>query len=263
MALQLILDTLDGLDESLAAEYVEKDGKFFLDTIASGGLAVEDVTGLKNTVSTLRTEKGTLQTQLNAFKDIDPEAAKVALGKMDEIANWDGDTKAKEMIEANKVQLIAAHKKDFDAEHTKRTAAESQLEKNLVKNAAMTALQKAEANITLMSPHVLASCRMKQAEDGTYIAEVVDSSGNVRVGDSQGNPMTIPQLVEEMKANPDFASGFNGTGSSGGGAGGSGSGKDTGSRRSGSKIIQGSDQNAMNQSIEDIASGKVSVDMNS
>jgi hypothetical protein len=47
---------------------------------------------------------------------------------------------------------------------------------------------------------------------------VVDGKGNPRIGDAQGNPMTIKQLVDELKQDPDFARNFEGSGSSGGGA---------------------------------------------
>jgi hypothetical protein len=51
MALKLILDTLDGLDDGVKALYSEKDGKFHLNVEG-----VEDVSGLKNKIKELTDE---------------------------------------------------------------------------------------------------------------------------------------------------------------------------------------------------------------
>jgi hypothetical protein len=51
MALKLILDTLDGLDDAVKALYGQKDGKFHLNVEG-----VEDVSGLKNKIKELTDE---------------------------------------------------------------------------------------------------------------------------------------------------------------------------------------------------------------
>lgn len=72
------------LPEALRQYYVEKDGKFLLD--ADG---VEDVTGLKNALTATRQElkeaKDSLKQTIEKFKDIDPEKAKVAQQKLQEL----------------------------------------------------------------------------------------------------------------------------------------------------------------------------------
>lgn len=52
--LKLILDTLDGLDESIKSLYIEKDGKFHLQVDG-----IEDTSGLKNKVAELLNETKT------------------------------------------------------------------------------------------------------------------------------------------------------------------------------------------------------------
>jgi len=253
--LKLVLETIDDLPEQIQEHYEEKDGKFHLKTEAAGGLAVEDVSGLKSTVSKLRTEQRDLQKKLKQFEGIeDPEAAKTALEKYEELKNADPDKKAKEQFEAYKQQINSQYAKEKDSLTNQLQNMRSQLENNLVRASATEALQKEGARINLMLPHVLSRVKMREA-DGRYVAEVVDENGNPRVGDSQGNPMTIPQLVQEMKTQEEFSAGFNGTGHSGSGSG-SQSGKPAGS----SKRVSGSDLNAMGNNLEGIANGEVEVD---
>ncbi|KKK82662.1 hypothetical protein LCGC14_2801130, partial [marine sediment metagenome] len=118
MALKAILDTIEGLAEDIVAHYKEFKGsdggvKFHLDVTSVGGLALEDVTALKTTVTTLRKSEKTLRKEVEAgenalrkheakFEGIDPTAAKDALGKIADIENWDGETKVAEAVKVAK-----------------------------------------------------------------------------------------------------------------------------------------------------------------
>ncbi|MFU2207219.1 hypothetical protein [Solidesulfovibrio sp. C21] len=68
MALKLVLDTLDGLEEGQKALYVEKDGKFHLDV---DGL--EDTSGLKSALQKERDRARDFEKKLAGLKDLDPE----------------------------------------------------------------------------------------------------------------------------------------------------------------------------------------------
>ena len=218
MALKLVLDSLDGVAEDVAKEYEEKDGKFVLQTEAAGGLAVEDVTGLKNALSAERKSVTDLKKALKSFDGIeDPKAALKAIKKVEEMADWDPDKATAERVEALKAQLVKAHQAELKAANDKAERMESQLKGVLVESAAIDALTKEGGRVGLMLPHVLNRVTMREA-DGKYIAEVLDENGNPAIGDGQGNPMTIPQLVTSMKGTDDYAAAFDGTGQSGTGA---------------------------------------------
>jgi hypothetical protein len=98
MALKALLskEEYDALPEASRQYYVEKDGKFLLD--AEG---VEDVSGLKNALTAVRDElktaKKQLQETIDKFKDIDPEKAKEAQKKLQEL-------EAKQLLDAGKVE---------------------------------------------------------------------------------------------------------------------------------------------------------------
>ena len=257
MALRLILETLDGLSEDVAAEYVKQDdGSFLLQTIAVGALKVEDVSGLKNTIATLRTTERTLKAQIKNFEGIeDPQAARDALAKMGEIADWDGDKKVTEAVEIKVKQIAAKHLQELEGVQKLLGNAETQLEANLIKASATDALQGAGGKIKLMLPHVLNQDKMRKTDDGRYIAEVIDADGNPRVGDGSGNPMTIPQLIAEMKTQDDFADGFQGSGSSGSGS----KGGDKNQHDKGQKTVTAAGSHVDNLDIAKVATGEIEV----
>ncbi|UPK86794.1 hypothetical protein E5221_18185 [Pseudomonas sp. A2] len=64
MTLKFQLDSLEGVEESVAALYVEKDGKFVLDI--DGLPQQEDVTGLKAKVTNEVTDKPAVGHQITA-----------------------------------------------------------------------------------------------------------------------------------------------------------------------------------------------------
>jgi hypothetical protein len=264
MALEAIRENLDGLTEDEKKHYTEKEGKFCLDVITVNGTSLEDVTGLKKTLEKIRTNERDLTKKLEAlqtkFKDIDPEEARNALGKIDEIKNWDGDRKITEAVEATKRELAKQHTKIKEQLEEDLTDAQEQLTDALVNTKIVEALQKEQGNIDLLLPHVKRFVRMVRNSEGRFYPEVISENGDPRVGDSDGSPMTVHQLVLEMKTQKTFAAAFpgaNATGSGGGSSSESGTQKKTG----GGKTIAASDGKAMSTNLEDIASGKTVVDM--
>jgi hypothetical protein len=264
MALRLVLDDLDGLPDDVAKEYVERDGKFYLDWVEADGLRVEDVGGLKTALEKERQLARESVARLKKYEGIDdPAAARDALRKVGEMADWDPDKEVSERMKAREKQLLEQHQRDTRVLEDKLENAESQLERNLIIAAATEALQKAGGRIHLMLPHVLGNVRMRRTDEGAYLAEVVDEGGTPRVGDSAGNPMTIPQLVEEMRGRDEFTAGFDGTGQSGTGR--DGKRVDRPPRRKPSSTAKVGDDGVLHvgsdEELEKIATGEVEVDI--
>jgi len=118
MALKAVLSKEEhaALPEATRAFYVEKDGKFLLD--AEG---VEDVTGLKNALEAVRGElksaKKSLQDTIDKFKDIDPEKAKEAQRKLQEIED-------KQLLDAGKVdELLKVRTERMKADYDNQISA--------------------------------------------------------------------------------------------------------------------------------------------
>lgn len=95
MALKLVVDSLDGVDETLHSVYQQKDdGKYHLSV---DGL--EDTTGLKKNMAALLAEKRQLQEKYKQFDDIDPNEAKEAMEKLRRI-------KENELIASGDVEKV-------------------------------------------------------------------------------------------------------------------------------------------------------------
>lgn len=221
MALKAIItaDERKALSAELQAEYVEhKDGMFKLDVTAVDGYELDDVAGLKSTLGKEIETRKKLQKDVVKFKDIDPDRAREALAKLEELEGLDPskdvDKIANAKFEAAKVQLLKKHGEELEAERGKSAKYRSKIEKLLVDQVATSELAEAKGSTALLLPHIQRSTRV--VEDGDdFKVEVVGADGNVRIGDAKGAPMTIAQLVAEMKASDTFGRAFDGEGTTG------------------------------------------------
>jgi hypothetical protein len=132
--------------------------------------------------------------------------------------------KDEEKINAIKQQLIEANKKELDKMTAKEKRLTAALERAMIDAEATAALAAEKGSVELLLPHVKSCVRLVATDDGFRVA-VVDASGNERLTGTNGEPMTIKQLVAEMKSKEQFGRAFEGSGASGSGMhGGSSSG---------------------------------------
>lgn len=100
----------------------------------------------------------------------------------------------------------------------------SLLEHSLIDAEATRAIVAAKGSPELLMPFVKESARVLE-EDGKFVVRVFDKTGNTRIGDANGAPMTIAQLVAEMREDELFGRAFDASGATGGGASSGGSSK--------------------------------------
>lgn len=290
MSLKAVVDSIEGMPEDIVAHYKEvkdKEGKvkFHLDVTSVDGLALEDVTALKTTLTTLRKSEKTLRKEVEAgentlrkyeakFEGIDPKSAKEALDKIDDIKNWDGETKVAEAVkvatekatvdaQARIDKLVADHNEKVTGLDTKLKSSREQLNTALVTTRIVEAISKADGNVDLLMPHVERQMKMVEDDNGKFEPQVVDAKGERRYKDiATGSYMDQDDLLVEMKDSATYAACFKGTGSSGAGKRGSdNSGDNKPSKKDKDvKHVKSTDQKAMNENIKGIASGKVVVD---
>jgi hypothetical protein len=278
--LKAMLENLDGLDEKEAQHYTEKDGKFFLDVTKVDGLGLENVDGLKKTVETLRTSEKNLRSEVKTaenalrehqdkFKEIDPDAARNALNKIDDIKNWDGEKKVREAVTVAEQRMQIKIDALVEQHTTEKTGLEkeiddsqTQLQEAIVTTKIVEAIHNEEGNVNVLMPHVKLQVKMVKGSNGKYKPEVVNEAGDPRIGGkNDGADMTITELVQEMKSNSTFASCFAGANASGSGKANSSESNSTNKITDKVKTINSSDDKGMADNIEKIASGEVTVDM--
>lgn len=220
MALKAILASLDGIDDAISALYVEKDGKFILDVESVDGFALEDVNGLKTALGKERTTRERLERDVIKFKDLDPDKAREALAKLEELTSIDpakeADKIANTKFEAAKAQLLEKHTGELTSRDERIGHLTKTVEGLLIDAAATSALAEAKGSVELLLPHVRAHTRVKEV-DGKFTVEVIDKDGNAKIADSKGTPMDISGLVAEMKESDAFGRAFEGSGQSGSG----------------------------------------------
>jgi hypothetical protein len=226
---------------------LEKDS-YSKDEVAA--LVTERNAALEANRNQLLKEAKEAKKALDAFKGVDParfreleEAAAEAERKRAEAS---GDWKVREQ------QLLTKSQQEIDAREGRIKSLSSALERRLVDAEATKAIADAKGSAKVLLPHIKSQVKVVE-EEGEFVVHVVDAKGNQRIGDAKGAPMTIAQLVEEMKQDPDFALNFAGSGSSGGGAS-----KSTASGGGSPKVIAPSD---IMSHIADVAAGKAVVQM--
>lgn len=228
MTLKAVYTKQEDIPEGFRDHYAEQDGMFVLDVepFQSDGklFALQDVAGLKNTVSSTREEVRELQRKLKAYDGIeDPEAARSAMAKLDELGDLSKLTdkdKAKMANEAALKDLREKHANEVQTVAQERDSYLQQLQETLVDSAVREALS--EAKVTrpkVMFPHVKSRVRMVKDENtGKLVARVVKDDGKTEQismkADSDG-PMGLAELVDTFRSDDDFKDLFPGADATG------------------------------------------------
>lgn len=255
MALNAILESVEGLPEDVAKEYKKRDdGKFVLDVTSVDGLELAEVSKLQSALSKERENSRKANEKLKIFEGLDPDKAREALGKVEEMANWEPEQKVKEQIEAVKSQMMDAHGKEKAKLQEKLEKLTNSLEDAMIVSVASQELAKEKGSVRLLMPHMRQQTRLREA-DGRFVVEVMGDDGNPRLTGSDGHPMSIAELVSEMKTQDDFASAFEGTGATGSGATGSGNSP----KKQQANTISADDKEAVESNLEAVASGEKTI----
>lgn len=209
--LKAILDSLDGVPEALHELYVEQDGKYVLDA------EVESHPGVGALKRALDRERDNFKKLQGKIPDnFDPKDYESLLALREEVQMGKLTDKQREEVENVKRQLQDVHAKEQAKAKERISALEAALRREVITSRATAALAAAKGSVKLLLPHVERQASMIE-EDGQFAPVVIDHKGHTRIGD-KGEPMTLEELVSEMRASKDYASAFEGVGSSGGGA---------------------------------------------
>lgn len=139
-----------------------------------------------------------------------PEAIKTAVQtKLEELqAELAKGGKAKINLDKIKEEIAQAHAQKLTDSEAQNTALQGQLYDMMVTTQATTAVVDAKGNPKLLMPFIKNQVQALQ-EDGQFKVLVVDSDKERRYSGTTGQPMTIAELVQEMKGQEDFGALFN------------------------------------------------------
>lgn len=194
------VESLDKVPEKFRVLYGQQageDGKFAVaDTYKP---IAESINGFNTTTKTLRQQLKDKNVDLSALAEYGDDPADIAAKVKEAIegagANKNADvTKA---VEAAKAAMTQANAKELEKHTTRNQALQTQLYGLMVENAATSAVAELKGLPELLMPFIKAQVKVAE-EDGQFKVQVVDAQGEVRYG-STGSPMTIKELVAEMK----------------------------------------------------------------
>ena len=214
------VESLDNVPEQFRGLYAEADGKYQLNEPFKG--VAEAVTGLNRSLKASRAEAKAMKgkVDLSALSEFgeDPasiaETVKTRLQELEgQLANGD---KAKLNLDKVKEDLAKAHSKDLEKINKRSDALQTQLYGLLVENAATTAISELKGIPELLMPFVKTQVNVVE-EEGEFRVFVVDPQGDRRYSGITGQPMSIKELVSEMKANEKFGRLFESEAPQGGG----------------------------------------------
>lgn len=142
------------------------------------------------------------QAYLEEKDKMDAEKAKLEEEQLAAAGQWDrlkGD-----MISTYESQ-IGELKSDFES---KVSTLQNALDKELIENVAIKAIDKEQGNAALLLPHIKPHLKTVQGEDGNFSTQVVDTNGEMRLDPKTGEAFDVKSLVNEFKANETFAGAF-------------------------------------------------------
>jgi hypothetical protein len=192
--LKTVVDSLDGLDDSIQQFYSEGtgalEGRYVLSTETVDGIGIEDVGGLRKALDAERKRARDLERAAKAVKGYE----ELFPNGLDEAREMRSKLDAGEFDSAKEQQIAEKYKRDLEA---RIKAATSPLEEQLT--GTKTALEKREAQLrrTLVDAHINAAIGKaggdpllaKLLRDNFQIAESEDGELGVQVVNDSGDPL--------------------------------------------------------------------------
>lgn len=230
MAIKAYVNDLNEVNEGLRGLYeaVEVEGQIAGHRLAvepANGLALEDISGLKNALAEEKDmrrkatdAKGSLEAQIGELRakadELETAAAKgLSEADVQRMVGERSDGAIKEMASKHEAELQAAQQRGDGLMGKVRNL--------LVTNEATKAIVEAGGEPELLLDRVARNTRVREGRveegEGEFVVEVLDGNGVPRVGDAKGNPMSISQLVEEMKGDEKLGRAFSGSNMNGSG----------------------------------------------
>jgi hypothetical protein len=217
-------EVLTSLSDDLKKEYKKQsNGTFLLDVTAVDGFALEDVRGLKSALSSERTTRESAENKLKSFEGLDVDKARDAIKKVQEMENWTPEQKVKEQIATIKTQMEEKHRGELTKKEEEVSMLTQQLQKKMIDSEAIKAISEnggSPKSASVLLYPIRELTRMRKTDKGDFVVEVIGTDGNPRISPASGStsPMSISELVAEMKNNEAYAPLFDGTGATGTGA---------------------------------------------
>lgn len=219
------VENLESVPSQFRVLYKEKDGGGGFELKGDDNVkgAVEAIVGLNTALRAARAEakaaKGSRVdlAPLAEFGDNPAAIAEAVKGKLDQLtADLAKGKDAKLNLDKIKAELAEAHSKDLKTKEKRIEALTGQLYTHLVESTAAQAIAEAKGVPVLLLPFVKNRVKVVE-EEGKLKVFVVDDAGDVRYSGVTGQPMSIKELIGEMKIDKQYGRLFESDAASGAG----------------------------------------------
>lgn len=244
---------LAAVPETFRAFYKEKaeGGGFALDTenpVVRG--AVEALSGARTALSSARTEVDTLKKgaiDLSPLKDFGSTPDEIAKAFGTKITELQGQIKdgadIEKQLDSQRTEMTTAHEKEKAGLQAQINALQTQLYTELVDGETLKAVGDTAENPKLVLPFVRELVKPIKTDAGIAIRVLKAGTDEIRMSGTTGLPMTVEELVTEMRGSKDYAGLFKSEAKQGSGhrpgTGGGGSPRGAGDMTANQKIAAG------------------------
>jgi len=216
--LKLVVDKLEDVEEAYRGLYVEKDGKFHLKVEG-----YEDPAPHRRTAEAARRAEKAMQAKIEKWEKLgkSPEEIEALIAKATDDETKDAERKGEwdklkqQMNDRHAAELAKLQKTIAEKDEANKTLRQ-QIENHLIDAQATSAIAENKGVPQLLLPHVRKHVKVEEV-DGELKIVVTDGKGGARVN-GKGEPLTVAELVADMRSSEIFGRAFEATGSSGGGS---------------------------------------------
>ena len=202
------VESLDAVPENFRVFYVEAGEGFKVNSEdGATAAAVASISGLAKSLNAARNDAKNNKVDLSALADYGTnpvDIAEAVTAKMTELNDQiKAGGKAKIDVDKIKADLSAAHATEMEKRDAREQGLQGQLYGMLVTSEATKAITDNKGIPELLMPFIKDQVQVVE-QDGNLNAYVVDGDNNQRYSGTTGAPMTIAELVVEMKGNKQF-----------------------------------------------------------
>lgn len=220
MGLKLVVDKLEDLDEAIRPLYVEKDGRFHLDADD-----LPDVAPLQRNLEAARRAEREMKKLVEKWEKLGKSEEEISALIAAEETNKQTALERAGEWDKLKQQMNEKHQTELkkwegltEAEKQANVKLRGKLERYLVDAKATAAIAAAQGEPELLLPIVKRFMKVTEDPDtGEFSTSIVDDKGGARVN-GKGDPLTVDELLAEMKSSEKLGRAFQASGSSGGGS---------------------------------------------
>lgn len=213
------------LPKDMQSAYVVEGDRYRVDVQADAGYAFENVGALRTALETERHGRSTESGELAGWKalGLSTAEAKKAIARSKEMDKWTPEEKVREQMESFREQLTAAHGAEKAAIQVKLDKLTTQLKRELREGSLAKAIGE-KGNQKMLIPAMRDRIDVMEDErTGELVTRVLGADGKTpRLSvKNPGQYMGADELVEEFRADKEWAPAFNGHGAQGTGTTGS------------------------------------------